>query len=485
MLFNSYSYILCFLPLVVFGYYLLRHFSLVAWAKAWLVFASLFFYGFWNPAYVPLLLASKIINYVLGRLLLGKKDDVFAKKALLACGLLCNIGLLAYFKYTDFFIGNLNGLLHADFSLLHIVLPLGISFFTFQQIAYIIDCYQGKVEGQNILDYCLFVSFFPQLISGPIVHHAEMIRQFKNLDKKDLDWNNVSAGLSLFFMGLFKKVAIADTFAVWANAGFGSGHDLGLLDSWATSLSFTFQLYFDFSGYTDMALGTALLFNIALPANFNSPYKALSIGDFWRRWHMTLNRFLSSYVYIPLGGNRRGDFRSYRNVLITFLIGGIWHGAGWTFVAWGLLHGTGLIVNRLWRKTGKIMPAALAWFITFNVVNIGWVFFRAHTFAGAIRIIKGMIGMHGIVLPAEMAKWCGFLQNAGLTFGPVFWDVKGGKMLPLLIVAFLGIVLWAPNSNELARGFKPSRPRLAFLILMASYALINVYRVKEFLYFNF
>ena len=336
MLFNSPVYIFLFLPIVVLGYFLFNHFRLIVAAKAWLVLSSLFFYGFWNPSYLALIIGSMLVNFALGTALHREKRAPtrgkyhhLKRKNILAAGVLFNLGLLGYYKYEDFLIENFNLLLDRETGYLNLVLPLAISFFTFQQIAYLVDSYQQDTKEYDFLNYCLFVTFFPQLIAGPIVHHGEMMPQFMKLRTKILDWHNVSAGVFVFTIGLFKKVVIADSFAIWANAGFDAVAPLGFYEAWGTSLSYTFQLYYDFSGYTDMAIGAALLFNIRLPINFNSPYKAIGIQDFWRRWHITLSRWLRDYVYIPLGGSRKGNLRTYTNLLATFLLGGLWHGAGW------------------------------------------------------------------------------------------------------------------------------------------------------------
>ena len=336
MLFNSPVYIFLFLPIVVLGYFLFNHFRLIVAAKAWLVLSSLFFYGFWNPGYLALIIGSMLVNFALGTALhrekrasMRGKYHHLKRKNILAAGVLFNLGLLGYYKYEDFLIENFNLLLDRETGYLNLVLPLAISFFTFQQIAYLVDSYQQDTKEYDFLNYCLFVTFFPQLIAGPIVHHSEMMPQFMKLRTKILDWRNVSAGAFIFTIGLFKKVVIADSFAIWANAGFDAVAPLGFYEAWGTSLSYTFQLYYDFSGYTDMAIGAALLFNIRLPINFNSPYKAIGIQDFWRRWHITLSRWLRDYVYIPLGGSRKGNLRTYTNLLATFLLGGLWHGAGW------------------------------------------------------------------------------------------------------------------------------------------------------------
>src|SRR5690554_5293991 len=413
MLFNSYEFILLFLPVAFFGYFWLNGAKLVIAAKAWLVLCSLFFYSWWNVAYLPLILTSMLVNYAIGTSL-GKGESsgkaalasmagasvasgrVVSRKTVLTAGVVFNLGLLGYFKYADFFVANLNAL-GADFALPNVVLPLAISFFTFQQIAYLVDSYREETREYDFLNYALFVTFFPQLIAGPIVHHKELMPQFAsrwNLVKR---YRNIALGLFIFSMGLFKKVVIADTFAQWATPGFDVAPTLNFFEAWATSLSYTFQLYFDFSGYTDMAIGAALLFNIKLPINFNSPYKALDIQDFWRRWHITLSRFLRDYLYIPLGGNRKGPGRTYVNLFATFLLGGLWHGASWMFVIWGALHGTALVVNRFWRQLGFVMPAVFAWVVTFNFVNFAWIFFRAKEMDDALKVIKGMLGMEGVV----------------------------------------------------------------------------------------
>jgi len=353
-----------------------------------------------------------LFNYVIG-VSLSKKDNrgKVNKKTLLTIGIISNILLLGYFKYADFLIENMNSLLNSHMSLLHLALPLAISFFTFQQIAYLVDSYRGETKEYDFLNYANFVTFFPQLIAGPIVHHSEMMPQFSKTKNKVKNYHNIALGLFIFSIGLFKKVVIADSFAVWATQGFDVAVSLNFFEAWATSLSYTFQLYFDFSGYTDMAIGAALLFNIKLPINFNSPYKATNIQDFWKRWHITLSRFLKEYIYIPLGGNRKGQYRTYSNLIGTFLIGGIWHGAGWTFVFWGLLHGIALVVQKIWSSLGFHMHKILAWFITFNFINIAWVFFRAKEWNDALKVLHGMFDLDKI----HIAKV--FLKNIIVTSG--------------------------------------------------------------------
>lgn len=405
-------------------------------------------------------------------------------KLILIIGILSNLALLGYFKYSDFFIKNFNSLFDADAPLLNLALPLAISFFTFQQITYLCDSYHGKTAHYSLLDYSLFISFFPQLIAGPIVHHKEMMPQFLSTKNRALDASNIAKGIYIFIIGLFKKVVLADTFAMWANAGFSDGSlagvaSLSFIEAWLTSLSYTFQLYFDFSGYCDMALGAALLFNIRLPFNFLQPYKSRNIQDFWRGWHITLSRFLKDYIYIPLGGSRCSNLHMYLNLMATFLIGGLWHGASWLFVFWGGLHGGALVLHRIWQGatsgTKIVMPKILAWFITFNFVNFAWVFFRATDLEHALRVLEGMSGVNG----------SGFSAHAFSihVFNPIF-DAH------LIYVAFdavlaLILVLFCRSSITLMQGFHAGSKVAISSVLMLVISLVYMNHVSEFLYFNF
>ena len=412
MLFNSYEYIFIFLPVIFFGYFYLTSKRLITGSKVYLVCGSLFFYAWWNPSYLPIILGSIFVNYAigsgLGRLYtdtmhLSNQKNLF-RKALLGTGLSFNLLLLMYFKYTGFLVLNINEVSGANITLPDIVLPLAISFFTFQQIAYVVDSYRGETTEYNLLNYMLFITFFPQLIAGPIVHHKEVMPQFLRRQNFVKRYRNITLGILYFSIGLFKKVVIADTFSKWVTPGFDVATTLNFFEAWASSLSYTFQLYFDFSGYADMAIGTALLFNIRLPINFNSPYKAINIQDFWRRWHMTLSRFLRDYVYIPLGGNTGSSNRIYINLFATFLIGGLWHGASWMFLIWGALHGMAIIIHRMWQRSGIQMSNWMAWFITFNFINLSWIFFRARDMDDALKVIYGMIGLNGVVFPISLAE---------------------------------------------------------------------------------
>jgi len=433
-------------------------------------------------------LSSMLFNYVIGNSLSKYKEDMkhrFSKKSILVFGVIANVSLLGYFKYADFFIKNFNLLSGTNIELLHLLLPLAISFFTFQQIAYLVDSYRGETKEYDFLNYALFVTFFPQLIAGPIVHHKEMMPQFANNRNKVINYKNIAMGIFIFSIGLFKKVVLADTFAVWSTAGFDTATTLNLFEAWATSLSYTFQLYFDFSGYVDMAIGAALLFNIRLPINFNSPYKALNIQDFWRRWHITLSRFLRDYIYIPLGGNKKGSFRTYSNLMATFVIGGFWHGAGWTFVFWGFLHGLALIIHRLWSKLGIELYSWVAWFITFNFVNIGWVFFRAKEWEDAIKVLKGMIGLSAIALPNLLENKLSFLKSYGIFFGGFVENIQGNYYTPVWIVVGFILVLIFKNSVEKITNFKLNLLSAIFISIILYYSLLSLNKISEFLYFNF
>ena len=452
-------------------------------SKIFLVLSSLFFYSWWNPIYLPIILSSMIFNYSIG-LYLSKKIEKNSKKIFLILGISLNVALLGYFKYADFFIENFNILFNTHIGLLNLALPLAISFFTFQQIAYLVDSYRGETKEYDFLNYANFVTFFPQLIAGPIVHHKEMMPQFANAGNKVKQYDNIATGLFVFSIGLFKKIIIADTFAVWATAGFDHAQVLTMVEAWVTSLSYTFQLYFDFSGYTDMAIGAALLFNIVLPINFNSPYKATSIQDFWRRWHITLSRFLKEYIYIPLGGNRKGEFRTYSNLMATFLIGGIWHGAGWTFFFWGFLHGLGIVIHRTWQKFGFRLNRMLAWFITFNFINIAWIFFRAKEWDDAIKVLKGMF-LGTLVLPLEWKEKLDFLSGYDVTFGYWLQSISRDTYTMYWVVMGLFVVLVLKNSNELVKNFKPTFLTSLYAAVLFLVAASSLSKLSEFLYFNF
>lgn len=480
---------------MLIGYFLLTHKRLIIGSKLWLVGGSLFFYSFWNIYYLPLLLSSIFVNFFVGSALADAPTaskstrplKTLTSKQLLLFGVLFNITLLGYFKYTDFLLTNINGLLGSNTQLLHVVLPLGISFFTFTQIAFLVDAYKSKVKEYNLLNYMLFVSYFPHLLAGPILHHSEMMPQFSSRWNQAVRWRHIAVGLFLFSIGLFKKVAIADTFAEWATPGFDTATTLNLFEAWATSLSYTLQLYFDFSGYTDMAIGMSLMFNIKLPINFNSPYKARDIQDFWRRWHITLSRFLRDYIYIPLGGNKVSKSRNYLNLFAVFLIGGLWHGAAWTFVAWGALHGMAIVIHRVWKDLGLRMWAWLGWLITFNFVNIAWVFFRAKDFEAAKKVLGGMIGMGGIMLPSTIEAKLPFLSKFGVEFGA--WSANVGYSsgikvcVSLILLITMSMVL--KNSQQWACSIRYDKYAVTATSVILFLGILLCSGKSEFLYFRF
>jgi alginate O-acetyltransferase complex protein AlgI len=488
MLFNSYEFIFAFLPITFFIYFYLNHKRLTEASKGFLVCSSLFFYSWWNVSYLPIILSSMTFNYVIGRSLnktCNNKGKGFSRKSILIFGIVFNLSLLGYFKYADFFIENINIAFSVNANPLHLLLPLAISFFTFQQIAYLVDNYKQETKEYDFLNYALFVTFFPQLIAGPIVHHKVMMPQFAKIRNKVKNYQNIAMGIFIFSIGLFKKVVIADTFAVWATSGFDVATTLNLFEAWATSLSYTFQLYFDFSGYTDMAIGLALLFNIRLPINFNSPYKANNIQDFWRRWHITLSRFLRDYVYIPLGGNRKGEFRSYNNLMVTFVIGGLWHGAGWTFVFWGFLHGLALIIQRLWGKLGFKLWTWLAWFVTFNFVNIAWVFFRAREWEDAAKVLSSMFSLNNIVLPASLEKKLIFLTDFNINFGSFVGNILGSFYTPVWLFFGFILILMFDNSIQNLNNFQLNYKTISLAAFVFIFSTLSLNKVSEFLYFNF
>ena len=498
MLFSSYTFLFQFLPAVVLAFAAARRHSPRAGILV-LAGASLFFYGAWRPIYLLLLIASIAVNFSLGLLM----EDPGRRRVVGLIGVALNLALLCYFKYTNFIFDSLNMLTGAPLPLVNIVLPLGISFFTFQQIAYLVDVMRGAPVERDVVSYTLFVSFFPHLIAGPLVHHAEMIPQFKR-GRTSRSAVLAARGLAIFAAGLFKKVVIADNLAQFVSPVFAhldAGGGVTTPWAWLATLAYTFQIYFDFSGYSDMAVGLALLFGIRLPVNFRSPYKAMSIIEFWRRWHITLSRFLRDYLYIPLGGNRLGEQRRYLNLMVTMLLGGLWHGAGWNFLIWGGLHGLYLCVNHLWqawRGAGakfRSGPATIAsWAITFFVVVIAWVFFRARTAAGARQMLGALFGFEAessaYVSPGVLR-----LMDLPLLVGEKPLLLIGASMVALA----LAIVLVLPNVPQLygyreyrrapeKEGRQRWRPNWAWALASAlalSISLFGMWQRLEFLYFQF
>lgn len=489
MLFNSFEFMLLFLPVTLVVYFLLLRQRLTIAARSWLLFASLFFYSWWDMRYLPLILGSILFNYTIGGALAEyeqARNRTVSKRTIFITGILVNIGLLGWFKYMDFFITTANSLSGAQLPLLKIVLPLGISFFTITQIAFLVDAYEGLVEERNLLNYALFVTFFPHLLAGPILHHKEMMPQFDRLRNKVINWKNLYIGLTLFFLGLFKKVVLADAFSAWASAGFDTSQPLTLIPAWLTSLSYTFQLYFDFSGYSDMAVGIGWMFNIQLPVNFNSPYKATGMIDFWKRWHITLTNFITTYLYTPIlrAFGSISFSRSLVAVFLAMLISGFWHGAGWNFIVWGGMHGAGLVVNHVWKKKKRKMPTWLGWLITFNFVNVSFVFFRAKSLEGAGRILEGMAGLNGVMLHSSLAKLT-FLHDLGIVFGKWLDQIHGSDKTWIMVLVALAITGLMKNSMELVARVRPAWGFCILLLCVACWSLLDMSKVSEFLYFQF
>ncbi|MEC4750294.1 MBOAT family protein [Methylomicrobium sp. Wu6] len=524
MLFNSYVFIFAYLPIVFFGYFSLGRYSHKL-AAAWLALASIFFYGWWDARFTALLLGSIAVNYSAGYAIAQR---LFIRpKLLLILAVSFNLLLLGYFKYFNFFIDNLNQLAGAGFENTPILLPLGISFFTFTQIAFLVDSYQGKAHEYNLIHYTLFVTYFPHLIAGPVLHHKEMMPQFAESSSGKIDAGNVAIGTSIFIIALAKKILLADSLAEFATPIFAAVHAGGhpmLIEAWIAALSYTLQLYFDFSAYSEMAIGLSLMFNVRLPINFDSPYKSTSIIEFWRRWHMTLSRFLRDYLYIPLGGNRKGTIRRHANLIATMLLGGLWHGAGWPFVIWGGLHGCYLMINHVWlefkkrrgwTKGGKIAQF-LAGLLTFTAVVVGWVFFRAETLHDAIDMLRGMAGMNGCALSRKLADSTmeSLLRPLDIHFiGTLpLTELDSGNAFKIVLPSLL-IIFYLPNLQQSFAAYRPALPitdapaeqeklppsgRLASICrwrpmpahawglgLLFVYTLLHFTKVSEFLYFRF
>lgn len=479
MLFNSYFFLLIFLPLVWSGYHILLRMGHLCLAKVLLVVGSLYFYGYFKPSYIFILIISLGLNYLLCREMWGAHGSA-ARKLFLTAGCVLNVGILVYFKYTGFILENCNLFLGTSFEKFSVLLPLGISFYTFQQLSFLVDTYSGKNRQINFTDYALFVTFFPQLIAGPIVLPGEMLPQFNDASRQKINWENMCVGLFLFACGLIKKCFVADTLSIMANTGFDSSTPLNFSEAWIVSFSYTFQLYYDFSGYCDMAMGIGKFFNVDLPLNFNSPYKSTDFQAFWRKWHMTLGRFMMNYLYIPMGGNRKGPYRTLLNLFIVFIISGIWHGAGWTYLIFGGIHGLGILVHRLWRRVcdavrpGLKIPTIPAIIFTFLLVNVSLVIFRSTTLKRAWEIICSMGDIDNIV-------WISRSFRKGIE------DYGFDKdFLFVMLVGAAVFVFSSPNCAQMCEKLK-SHPyiRMVLTILFFVIGFLCVGRVSPFLYFNF
>lgn len=484
MLFNSFEYIIFFLPICVLVYYGLTTRGLFDGAKCWLLLASLFFYSYWNIKYLPLIIGSILTNYLIAKQM-RKKPDL--KRPFLLLGLTFNIFLLGYYKYADFFISNIYSVIGYDYLFERTALPLAISFFSLQQIAFLVDHYEGRAAPGTLLNYSTFVAFFPQLIAGPIVHHQQIMPQ---LEKENTGPNNdnIAKGIAYFSIGLFKKVVVADTFAQFADNGFSAANSLSATESLLAILSYTFQLYFDFGGYMDMAIGSALLFNIVLPINFDSPFKSESIINFWRRWHITLSNFITTYIYTPIVKNWYPFSvpKSLAAIGTTMLIAGLWHGAAWTFIIFGAIHGGALIINHIWRRQKLSLPKWAGIVLTFSTTAISLCFFRAETVKHALTMLNNLLGANGI-LPAQWSKTDSLLQliTSSVLFNQIStFDIIAGTVITV------GAAFWTfamPNTHQMISSFKPGWDKVILCVacICISFLFMNSMAEKEFLYFDF
>lgn len=513
MLFNSFEFILIYLPIVVVAFFWIAR-SSHRLAALWLGAASLFFYGWWNLQFVSLLLASVGFNYAMGYVIgharaAGERSK---QSSILIAAITSNLLLLGYFKYANFFIATANHIGGSQWGLLDIILPLGISFFTFTQIAFLVDVHRGLAREYSFVHYLLFVTYFPHLIAGPVLHHKQMMPQFAQAATYKFNVDNVNIGMTVFTIGLLKKVILADQFALYANPVFdavAAGGKPKLIEAWVGSIAYTLQLYFDFSGYSDMAIGVSWIFNVKLPLNFNSPYKAGNIIEFWRRWHMTLSAFLKDYLYLPLGGNRKGRIRRYINLMTTMLLGGLWHGAGWNFVLWGGLHGTYLVINHAWRSLFKCSEKShgrvyklLSICFTFSVVVIAWIPFRASDLECTMRMLSGIVGVNGISLASTLEPRLASLAGSKAIVFSGFTPLTGLPTLELAACMATGllIVFFLPNTQQWVASIAPAspdvvrisrvawRPAKAIAILVGAtlaMSMLGMTRTSQFLYFQF
>ena len=480
MLFNSYLFMLFFLPLCLVGWFV----SSARTAPLFLLAMSLWFYAANDPYGLPVLIASALINWYIGRRLTQTPS-----KRWLILGLAVNLGTLGLLKYLNFILHNLNRFTGTDFGAVSLLLPLGISFFTFQQVAYLVDAYHGKAEPYALPEYALFVSFFPYVMSGPIAFHSEIIPQLRNPQNRTLNWENFARGLTLISYGLAKKVLLADILGQAVNVAWNDVQHLSTATALVAMFSYTFQLYFDFSGYCDIATGTAKMIGIDLPRNFNSPYRACSITEFWKRWHMTMTRFFTQYLYIPLGGSRKGFVRTCLNTRVVFLFSGLWHGASWTFIVWGGLHGLALTLAKIRDHfTEKRLPKSLGWLLTFLFVNLAWVFFRAPSLTSARIFFQKLFSNTWWGLPYSMYS-CFMVTEAKAVNQLMHLQSETLGLVATIFFLVLALVLSLLPHNAMTRTlgerFRPSALQLSISTVLLVWSILSFTGISTFLYFNF
>ncbi len=498
MLFNSYVFVFLFFPICLLGYYVLVHRQEATAAKVFLIVMSFWFYGYFNLSYLLIMVCSIGGNYLFHRLLSGR-----AEKKIMLLAVALNLGVLFYFKYYDFFLSTMNTAFGTSVALKHILLPLGISFFTFQQISFVIDTCRGEVKDCSLVDYALFVSFFPQLIAGPIVNHGEMLPQFARMGKDSAQWEKIAEGFGLFTLGLSKKVLLADTFGAGVDYGYGNIELLGRADALLVIFFYALQLYFDFSGYCDMARGIAKMLGMEIPVNFDSPYKAVNIVDFWKRWHITLNRFFTKYVYIPLGGNRKGEARMYLNLMTVFLLSGLWHGAGWNYIVWGAMHGVLYVLTRLYQK--KIRPHLLqptakangavshkimtvvSRMLLLLYVSAAWVYFRAESIAQANRMLCTAIAGPIQKMSMEFAE-CFQVDELWYVIKVLHLDnMAYSRYILMWVLLAVGVYfsMIGRNAAQRMERVKYGAWTTVVFSVLAVWCVLTFSKVSTFLYFNF
>ncbi len=492
MLFNSYVFVFLMLPISVAGYYLFNKISEKA-GIFFLLLCSFLYIGYMNPAYLYVLIPSILVNYLLFQIMNTKcKGNIIARKLVLATGIIFDVGLLAYFKYADFFIETMNELLSKEYSTLKLLVPLGISFYTFQQISFLVDTYRDESIKCSFDEYALYITFYPQFVQGPIVLQDEFIPQLRDKTKKNINIENISKGMYRFILGLAKKVLIADSIALVVDAGYNSIDDIAALSSLVLIIGYTLQIYFDFSAYSDMAVGLGGMFNIELPENFDSPYKANNIDEFWERWHITLTRFLTRYLYFPLGGSKKGKVRTYINIMLVFLISGLWHGAEWSFVIWGAVHGIAKVVRRIKRDLGKtqVKQNWISRVITFLYVSIAWVFFRAKTTLDAVHLLSCLF----------KGEWRGLSVSMYESFSKlveVSWllrlDVLGIRnhvqgLVVIVIFSILTVMCFImANTREIVNRWskKPGTKHALMIGVLFAWCILSFNGVTNFIYWSF
>lgn len=489
MLFNSYIFIFLFLPLVLFGYYGLNYLKQYKLALAFLTGMSMWFCGYMNPSYLLILLISILINYILIEAMSRAKGEL-GRKSLFLAGLVWNIGALLYFKYFNFFLENVNVVFKTDIALLELILPLGISFYTFQQLSYVIDYYKGDCEKYGFLEYTAYVTFFPKLIQGPITYHHELIPQFRKIENKRLNYDNLAKGIYAFALGLAKKVLLADTLSKVVTIGYDNINALNIPSTLLVMICYSLQIYFDFSGYCDMASGVGYFFNIELPVNFNSPYKAQSIIDFWSRWHMTLTRFFTKYVYIPLGGNRKGAARTYLNVMFVFLVSGFWHGANWSFLLWGAMHGVLNIIER-WKPVKTVLariPKGIRVAGTFVFASFAWSLFRADSVEQARNLWSRFFVADWGAIYAPITEVFNDMTEIKLLYRLGLSGVitsYPGMLLILFVIVLLLACFFMKNTQEKVKEMRFTNGRILVIVVLIIWSILSLTGVSEFLYVNF